>query len=450
MPHDAVSVNTITMGDVHKHDAHTSGYEPPGFYTIPDKVILYRNTLMMPASVNNPKDANGVRPISPYWIKRILIQARPRALTQVNPGPGVFWGWYTKESTSVFYMPAEFQISDPNWTFEFALAGPLVRTNVDALARTKFLNNLGNRSGKDLVELGVAAGELRETIGLVTELGSSTIKAIGSVAKGVSQAPGTIGKALYNLERLGFKETARRFFNGDTRLLEKVVESWLVYQLGIKPLAYDVYDAEVYLRSQVDQDYYHLDVAVKGGASTTEDVQLDHHTYGVNGSTFAIAGLYRQYTAIHYSCKYRIPTQANMSQQLGVNNPGYVAWNLARFTWIVDKVVDIGGWLHSFTGAQNTLFQEGTKSEIRRSSLLNLIDITDQYFDVGPVIGLNPMDPPLVQVEWFNREVLGSAVMPSFLPGVKNKMGLVQLASTVAALTTLSGSRVKWPNPGII
>jgi len=170
----------------------------------------------------------------------------------------------------------------------------------------------------------------------------------------------------------------------------------------------------------------------------------------VNGGTYFISGLYRQSVGIHYACKYRIPTQANTAQQLGLNNPAYVAWNLARLTWIVDKVVDIGNWLHSFMAPQGTSFIEGTKSEIRRTSLLRLVDKSQDTLGWGALSGLNPNNPPLVQVEHFNRDVLTVGVMPSFMPGVKNKMGLVQLASTISALTTLSASRVKWPNPGII
>ena len=117
---------------------------------------------------------------------------------------------------------------------------------------------------------------------------------------------------------------------------------------------------------------------------------------------------------------------------------------------MVDKVVDIGNWLHSFMAPQGTSFIEGTKSEIRRTNLLRLVDKSQDTLGWGALSGLNPNNPPLVQVEHFNRDVLTVGVMPSFMPGVKNKMGLVQLASTVAALTTLSASRVKWPNPGII
>lgn len=448
MPHDAVNIDVSTKDAVRTHRKHTSGYDP-GWQTAANQCLLYRSLLKMPATTSNPKRPDGTRAPSPYWIKRLLVQARPYSLSQSNPGSGVYWGQYTFESTAAYVVPSNFN-SLESLAFDFALAGPLVRTNVDALARTKFLNNLGSRSGKDQVELGVAAGELRETIDLANELGLGILHGISSTAKQVSQAPGTIAKALYQLEKLGKKEVARRYFNGDTRILERVIQGWLVYQLGLKPLAHDLYDAEVYLRSQTEQDYYHLDVVVRGGAEQIDDVELSHNTWQVNHGTYDLYGLYRQTTAIHYAAKYRIPTQANMPQQLGLNNPAYVAWNLARLTWVVDKVVDIGGWLHSFMAAQGTSFIEGTKSEIRHSSLLRLIDKTASIRGWGAVSGLNPNNPPLIQLDWFNREVLNAGVFPSFMPGVKNKMGLTQLASTVAALTTIVGSRAKWPNPGII
>lgn len=448
MPHDAVNIDTKTVVDVRTHAVHTVGYDP-GWTVVPNAALLYRSILKMPESTNNPKRDDGTRAPSAYWIQRALVQARPYQLSQENPGTGVLWGYYTKESLAAFVVPVE--LNDTSAVlFDWALAGPLMRVNVDALARTKFLNNLAARSGKDQVELGVAAGEIRETIGLVEELGQATISAISSTARAVGRAPGTIAKALYHLEKAGPKEIARRFFNGDTQALEKVIQAWLVYQLGLKPLAYDVYDAEVYLRTQVDQDYYHLDVTVRGGASDEMDVEKDHNTWSINGGTYYISGMYRQSVGIHYACKYRIPTQANTAQQLGVNNPAYVAWNLARLTWVVDKVVDMGNWLHSFMAPQGTSFIEGTKSEIRRTSLLRLVDKSLEINGWGELSGLHPNDPPLVQVEHFTRDVLTVGVMPSFMPGVKNEMGLVQLASTIAALTTLSASRVKWPNPGII
>lgn len=446
MPHDAVNIDVQSSIPVRTHTMHVTGYDP-GWSTYANQCLLYRSVLKMPASTNNPVREDGTRAPSNYWIQRILVQSRPYALSQ--SGTSGYWAYYTKESTAAYVLPAYMRV-DTTTFFDWALAGPLVRANVDANARTKFLNNLGNRSGKDQVELGVAAGEVRETIDLVTELGGATIKAIGSTAKAVRLAPGTIAKALYHLERAGPKEIARRFFNGDTRVLERVIQAWLVYQLGLKPLAYDVYDAEVYLKSKVDQDYFHLDVAVRGGAEDIRDVELLHVNHGDNNATYYISGLYRQTTAIHYAAKYRIPTQATTTQQLGLNNPAYVAWNLMRLTWIVDKVVDVGGWLHSFTAPQGTSFMEGTKSEIRHSSLLRLIDKSVETQGWGSLSGLNPENPPLVQLDWFNREVLSTGIMPSILPGVKNKMGLVQLASTIAALTTLSASRVKWPNPGII
>lgn len=448
MPHDAVNIDTATTIPVRTHRKHTGGYDP-GWTSYANQHVSRRDILIMPASTSNPKREDGTRAPSAYWTKHAIIRANPKHFSQVNPGIGVIWGYYTFESSTAFYTPAVW-LGTSAALFSWALSGSLVRTNVDARARTKFLNNLGSVSGKDRVQLGVAAGEVRETIGLASELGEALLHGILSTAKKVSQSPGTIATALYSLERLGFKETARRFFSGDANLLDKVVSSWLVYQFGIKPLAYDLYDAEIYLKTRIEQDYYHLDVTVRGGAEQVDDVELAHNTWAANGGTYYISGVYRQITGVHYSCKYRIPTQATMAEQLGVNNPAFVLWELARFSWALDKFIEVGKWFHSFMAASGTQFQEGSRSEIRRSSLLQLVDRTESTLGWGKLQGFDPFDVPFFQVEQFDRVVLAGGVMPSFLPGVKNTMGLTQVANLVAALTTLSGSRAKWPNPGII
>ena len=120
-------------------------------------------------------------------------------------------------------------------------------------------------------------------------------------------------------------------------------------------------------------------------------------------------------------------------------NPAVVAWELARFSWMVDYVVDIGGWLNSMMAAQNTRFVEGTKSVIQRTGLVEFRDVSQP-----PVVPIqSDLDPlgALLQVEDFQRTVLNHGVMPSFLPGIRNKMNLDRLANSMAALTTLVGAR---------
>ena len=125
MPHDAVNIDTLVMGDVRTHTVHVTGYDP-GWGTIPNQVLLSRDLLKMPASVNNPIREDGTRAISAYWIQRILIQARPYSLSQSNPGYA-YWVWYTKES------PA----ATPNSTWsEPDLVARLLRNFVRARAST--------------------------------------------------------------------------------------------------------------------------------------------------------------------------------------------------------------------------------------------------------------------------------------------------------------------------
>ena len=89
--------------------------------------------------------------------------------------------------------------------------------------------------------------------------------------------------------------------------------------------------------------------------------------------------------------------------------------------------------------AQNTRFVEGTKSVIQRAGLVEFRDVSQP--PVVPIQGDLDSLGALLQVEDFQRTVLNHGVMPSFLPGIRNKMNLDRLANSIAALTVLVGAR---------
>ena len=222
-------------------------------------------------------------------------------------------------------------------------------------------------------------------------------------------------------------------------MLERIVEGWLVVQFGLKPLCYDIYDGTVWLSHAQQAETLRLTVKVRGGASSEQDVQTRSCRFGGNGATYDIDAVVRQSVGVHYACDYEIPTKATIPEQLGLYNPASIAWELARFSWMVDYVVDIGGWLNSMMAAQNTRFVEGTKSVIQRAGLVEFRDVSQP--PVVPIQGDLDSLGALLQVEDFQRTVLNHGVMPSFLPGIRNKMNLDRLANSMAALTTLVGAR---------
>lgn len=438
MPHGPVLENYYVAASVKMRQYHVTGYGPSDV-DIPGQAIVEWRYVRKDATVNNPKRPDGSRPVSAYSMDQILVQNAVRRIAQVNPvtiKPGS-WGWYTKSSTRAYVLPlanlpAEFVLSRQEW-----LPSVRRRTNTDALARTRFLNKLADASGKDKVQLGVMAGEARETIGMAHELARGLVTGIRKTASSVGQSPTLVSRALDSIRRYGVKETARRLLHGDVAALERTVQAWLVYQFGLKPLAYDLYDSSVYLQTELLKTDNYLTVAVRSGSEEVWDDTERLVNYGTNDATYAIDGLVRKTCKVDFSCKYEIPTTTTLTQDLGLYNPALVAWELIRFSWMVDYAIGIGDWLRSTMAAQDTRPLEGTRSETLVGTLLSWRDAAPgSAWPTGPL-----GDPPLVLIRRFNRTVLNNGVMPSFLPGVKLHLGLNQLANSLAALTVTVGAR---------
>lgn len=435
MPHAPINDLRTSLRSLKYKKIHVTGYTV--YYEgESDGELGTIQYLAMPATVVNKPRPDGTRPVSNYWIKR-QFAVLPRL--KVKQGVPPYSSWlYRMDGVSCPYslrligrVPTENTVKLlPSW---------LVVQNVDALARTKFLKKLGERSGKDQVQLGAAAGEVRETINMAADLGIGIATGIRSIARNVSQSPKLIAKSLDLIREVGIRETANRVLRGDVRLLERIIEGWLVVQFGLKPLCYDLFDGTVWLSHAQQADTLRLTVKVRGGASSVQDVQLPSCRFGDDGCTYDVDAVVRQSVGVHYACDYEIPTKATIPEQLGLYNPATVAWELARFSWMVDQVVDIGGWLNSMMAAQNTRFVEGSKSVIQRTGLVEFRDVSR-----SPVVSIQSdlsSLKALLQVDDFKRTVLNHGVMPSFLPGVRNKMDLNRLANSMAALTTLVGAR---------
>ena len=435
MPHAPINNLQTSLRSLNFDSIHVTGYTAhyEGASWTELGTIKY---LAMPETVVNQVRPDGTRPVSNYWTKRQLA-VLPRL--KVKQGTPPYSSWlYRTDGASCPYTQ-DLIGNDPTWNAGKLLPSWLVVQNVDALARTKFLSKLSERSGKDQVQLGAAAGEVRETINMAANLGEGIVTGIRSIARNVSQSPKLVAKSLDLIREVGIREAANRVLRGDVRLLEQIIEGWLVVQFGLKPLCYDIYDSTVWLSHAQQAGSLRLTVKVKGGASSEQDVQIRSCRFGGNSCTYDVDAVVRQSVGVHYACDYEIPTKATIPEQLGLYNPASVAWELARFSWMVDYVVDIGGWLNSMMAAQNTRFVEGTKSVIKRTGLVEFRDVSQP-----PVVSIqSDLDAlgAILQVDDFERTVLNHGVMPSFLPGIRNKMDLNRLANSMAALTVLVGAR---------
>lgn len=429
MPHPPILVSSMSSdGKYSIKQQHATG-------VITTSVISpvygqFRRYHKEPESTSNPIRPNGTRAPAPYYAYTEFKSAPNIVLTQKV---GSTWGWYTTGGTSVPYadelVPGHTVPSRSSMAY----------VNVDTIARTNFLNKLGKASGKDQVQLGVMAGEFRETVSMATGLAAGLVTGIRNIARSTSNAPARVTQVLGYASKHGRKETARWALRQRiANVPEKVIDAWLVTQFGLKPLYYDLVDSTAWLTSARTPSELDLPVTVRSGYEDYEDVWFAQQNMGVNSATYWLEALIRQTIAVHYSATYRVPAQTTWPEQLGIYNPFIVGHELVKFSWLFDYVSNTGEWLNSLYAAQNTHFIEGSRSIKRSSDYLRTRQVKHwEGGSMGPIQeDLNKL-PLILHTSYFDRELISHGVMPALLPGVRNKLGLTRLANTLAALSKL-------------
>ena len=375
-------------------------------------------------STNNPVRSDGTRAPSNYSANHIVV-SNSWAATQTS----VASGWFYHRSGSSPRM-ARFG-SNPSYTDIRDFFVKSVGVAVENQAKTKFLNNLADRKGQGAVELGVIAGEFRETVHETLALANGLYMAPRSIGNKIAMLPGDVRRNLQLVEKYGRSGALKRVAKKDRTDLEFVINAWMSYQLSIKPLIHDLTDTASYLGAAVAADTNSLAVTVRGGATGTYDYDVPLVQAGLNGSAVDIDAYMLQSVKIDYACRYRIPARATPFEQLGLDNPAYVGCNLVRYSWLVDYVLNVGDWLRSMTASNNTQFIEGTVSRKRV--------VTCERLKSRPVSGVTLIEDPakpalFFDAQLFERQVLYSGVMPAAFPVAKLDMGLTQLANALSVL----------------
>lgn len=257
MPHPPISINNVTPKETHV--ILSPSWSPGSLNHHYGNEIYSMNGRVEPASTSNPVRKDGTRAPSAYHIHRVAI-ANPNTPGSSSPTGGWF-AHHTNNPPRLAQLGPSPAVAD---VMNYILDG---WTNVDARARTTFLKKLADRAGKDQVQLGVAAGEIRETYGMAADLADGLVKGVVGIATSVRRPPQSIANALYVLRREGRASALKQLGSSDVQLLERIVNSWLVVQFGLKPLAHDIFDASVWLQAAQLEESLSLTATLKGGAS---------------------------------------------------------------------------------------------------------------------------------------------------------------------------------------
>lgn len=420
-PAENVSIDIPWSGT---YQTRTSTTGPWG---TPSKVSgrLGHTTKRRGESINVPVRDDGTRPPAPWDHRWGSMSLGVR--TRVWSIPAFGWEQRGNSVPSFQFNPSGW-VGDAGAGFVFGAGFPIAVQN-EAIVR--MLEKV--RDGK--ANLGQTLGEMRQTAGFVSQACTKIIGALDAIARTVGKQRRDIVHFLYtNRWR---KNTRQSFPPGWTRAqAEAVIASWLAFQFAIKPLLSDIETTGSALSWLLFEERRPARAVFRAGASHTWNVQMDSAKYQWGTlPVFTIRG--RVQAFCHVSAAYEIPVNASRTfEQLGLGNLASVAWELTQFSWMVDYVVDVGGWLESLTAADGTTFVEGC---ISRKMVMDHPD-AGGYKNGGtilrPSVPVSGFSSESIRGQYgrFQRSVLAESPVPT-LPPLKRKIGLTQLANSLAALS---------------
>lgn len=396
-----------------------------------------------PALVINPKRPDGTRRMS-SWNNRWFKSATPGAtfgiVANATAPASTRQTLYT--GTSLLSKLPDRQPSAGQYGTYWEIVenllpwSPSLEVTSDQVARTKVLNKLSQKKW----DLGVTALEMKQTAGLVTDLAQSLVGQVEGLINSRKNMRRKLNDFFRDVRRQGsFDKAAVNVGLSDTNLLNDLRSKWMQYQFGIKPALMDVDNAVNFLSDALHQHGLSVLVAARAGHES-KDTGWVEQLGRYNG--ICTADLQYEETCVtHYSVVYELPTgHVSAVNALGLDNPYNIAWEVSRLSWMVDYVVGVGDWLQSFTAANGMIFREGSRSTLRRVSgsqvRVNSLNVNRNLTFV----------PPRSTGVWvdkghFRRELLTHGVVPAFVPQIKSELGLVQLANSLFAMSSVLGGK---------
>lgn len=384
--------------------------------------------LSKPATTVNLKRSDGTRPMSAYATRFLGMPPIPYG-TLISYFSGSL-NWRHRNYPLVnIGMPRPGH--EPLRTYLGAIPA-LDRFAADAEARTRTLGKLSQKKW----DLGVTALELKQTAGLVTDLAQGMVKTVDNIITAHRRSDKALQRFFQRVIRHGdFSKAAAEVGMTDINLLNDVRARWMQYQFGVKPLIRDVDDSANALATLLNEHGLSVLIRAKSGAERVND---DARIVSRGG-----AEPYPQYTLhgrsearVHYSVLYEMPLgNTSFQNNLGLDNPAYLAWEVTRLSWMFDYAVGVGDWLESLTATRNMTFREGCRSELLRFTtnrvVVRSIDsntpletVTHPYFSVGGD---------------FARTLIGpGGLTPAVMPVPRSELGLTQLGNALFALSSVA------------
>lgn len=173
------------------------------------------------------------------------------------------------------------------------------------------------------VNLTVSVPELGKTTDMVANLARSVYSALRSLRKGE------------------FRQLARAFRQPTVSLDKDLASKWLQLQYGWKPLMSDIYG----LSEEIDRKVHDVGVLVYGSATHKMS-----YTFSQKEFPSASGGPFTGSARLRYKTRYRYRVDSATAARLkhiGLSNPALTVWELIPYSFVVDWIYDIGGYLET-------------------------------------------------------------------------------------------------------
>lgn len=376
-----------------------------------------------PASVENPKRADGTRAPSDWYSEQAVATSGSGGMTVLTNG-----GVYRRVYSGYWGVP---NISDAEMGKPL---NDLKMQNIDNRALQKALLNL-----KDMkVNLAVALLEAKRTAALIGETARG-------IARGIEADNRRLERKARQIERLeiGLRKGSvarrkrklrklRRIRKGAS-LVGGLDEMILRVSWGWAPLFYDIYGALEQTANWVTSGIP-SSITAHGHAKADRAVSLAPlKMYGASRLSREVL----ETSEVKYMLRVDVPNECLLPlAQTGVSNPATWVWEALWLSDVVDWFVTIGDSLAAVDAGLYVSFKEGAKTMFRK----RVRSGNGQFIGTEPVISL-------AAPSWkFESAILSRSKLSSVpviaWPSIRGSLGSLQMAQGISLLTTAFSRRL--------
>lgn len=289
----------------------------------------------------------------------------------------------------------------------------LLKSNQLNVAKQKVLLKLKDQK----INLAQAYAERGQTLALLTDIVGRLGRAAAAMRHG-----DTVGAAA----ALGVPGPSGRIPKRGSSS-ERLASNWLAFQYGVRPLLGDVYGALEHLRTRTLQNTKPLRVSSESGANTSWSTSSKDQSM-VTTEEYEVKVQCK--CTIYYAL---ISAELHELSQLGITNPVLLSWELTKFSFVVDWLLNVSAWLNSFDAASGYNFYEGSTTTYEKRRRQQTVHCNGPY---GYRTTLQQYTVGSTDVVSVKRDKLTSFPIMT-LPAFRDPSSLEHFLNAVALLTTL-------------